>query len=182
MARTRIGSLMTLLRVGGRLPLARRTRLRSPRRGPKNGFSRIRMPGSNRRREIFSKMFSRALADHCTLATKESVRDRLHPGPGLQEVKGRRLLVRCPHDPEAYHGRPGRVDSPAAGDLQLHPQQDPRTGLRPDGPRDRLAFPDQEPQRGDVPPQGPSEEGADPSRTQHVARHPVARGPGQRRS
>ena len=45
-----------------------------------------------------------------------------------------------------------------------------------------LHFRDQEPQRRHVPFEGTSEEGADPSRTEHVAGDPVAGRPGERAS
>ena len=65
-------------------------------------------------------------------------------------------------------------------DLPVHPQQDPGPRLRPDGPGDRQRVRDQEPQRGDVPPQGPPEEGPDPPRAEHVAGDPAPRRPDQR--
>src|SRR5262249_16892879 len=131
----------------------------------------------NRFLGFFRKMFSRALANRCTLAIKESVsRPCLRHSP--REVSPVISVSQSP-DLEVCYGRPGFPDFPATGDLQLHPQQDPRTGLRTDGPRDRRPLPDQEPQWGDVPPQGPSEEGADPSRAEHVEGHPVAGGSGQ---
>ena len=49
-------------------------------------------------------------------------------------------------------------------------------GYGPTVRTDRDKLPDQEPQRLDVPSQGPAEERADPPRAEHVAGHPVARG------